>query len=237
MATIESIFPATYDVSQEEEMYDLWLQHTLFTPETARKYQQEGGFAKEETFSIGLPPPNVTGTLHLGHAMMLAVEDTMIRHARMQGKETLRIPGTDHAGIATQVVVEKKIAKEENLTRHDLGREAFLAKVWDRVRYSRATIVSQTKRLGSSLDWSREQFTMSERLSRAVRKSFVTLANQKKIYNDAYIVNRCPRCQTVLSDLEVVYNDITGKLYYVQYFIPGTKEAIPVATSRPETMF
>jgi len=235
-------FPSKYDSSCEKEMYQLWTQHDLFHTETVRVHQEDAGFAVDEQFCIPLPPPNVTGKLHLGHAMMLSVEDTMIRHARMLGKETLWIPGTDHAGISTQVVVEKNLFETENKTRHDLGREAFLGKMRDWVKIHRSTIVNQTKSMGSSLDRHREQFSMSEQLSRAVRKSFSILYHDHKVYHDSYIINRCPRCQTVLSDLETDYKDKDAQLNHLRYFIADangqpTEEFLTVATIRPETIF
>jgi len=235
----EQNLPSKYDINWEHDIYDLWMKHNLFSPEVVRQYQKENNFNINQTFSISLPPPNVTGKLHLWHAMMLAVEDAMIRYARMQGKDTIWIPGTDHAGISTQVVVEKKLFKDEWKTRHDIGREAFLDKVWTWVKEHRSTIVSQIKAMWSSLDRDREQFTMSERLSRAVRKSFSILAKQDKIYHDTYIINWCPRCQTVLSDLEAIYKEKEAKLYYLKYFIvdQNTSDFITVATIRPETIF
>lgn len=222
-------FPASFDHTTTKHMYEQREAKKLFTPDPNHKYDGK--------FVIPIPPPNVTGVLHLGHAMTMALEDIMIRHARMNNKEALRVPGTDHAGIATQVVVEKKVAKEEGKSRHQFERSDFINKIRDRAGSCRSTIVNQTKMMGSACDWTREQFTLSEKLSRAVRKSFVNLANAQKIYQANYIVNRCPRCQTVLSDIEVAYNDITGKLYYVQYFNPEKTASITVATSRPETMF
>lgn len=164
-----SEFPKKYELLFEEETSKLREKNKCFTPSTKKTSDEV------EKFVITLPPPNVTGILHIGHALMIAVQDTIVRHQRMLGKETLWIPGTDHAGIATQVVVEKKIKKEENKTRFDLGREKFLGKIWDWVKYSRSTIVKQTKKMGASCDWTREQFTLSEHLSRAVRKSFSNL--------------------------------------------------------------
>lgn len=222
-------FPASFDHTTTKQLYDQREAKKLFTPNDNHKY--------DGSFVIPIPPPNVTGILHLGHAMTMTLEDIMIRHARMNNKKALRVPGTDHAGISTQVVVEKKVAKEEGKSRHQFERNEFINKIRDRASSCRSTIVNQTKLMGSACDWTREQFTLSEKLSRAVRKSFVNLANAQKIYQANYIVNRCPRCQTVLSDIEVAYNDITGKLYYVQYFNPEKTASITVATSRPETMF
>jgi valyl-tRNA synthetase len=185
-------------------------------------------------FSMVLPPPNVTGSLHIGHALNHTLPDIIARWKRMQGHDVLWLPGTDHAGIATQNVVEKQLAAEGK-TRHDLGREAFVARVWDWVRQSHETITGQMRKLGESVDWSRERFTLDESLSRAVRRVFVTLYREGLIYRDKYIVNWCPRCRTALSDLEVVHKETTGKLWYVRY--PGIDgPSVTVATTRPETM-
>lgn len=222
-------FPASFDHTTTKQMYAQWEQDKLFTPDDTHTYDGQ--------FVIPIPPPNVTGILHLGHAMTMTLEDIMIRHARMNNKKALRVPGTDHAGISTQVVVEKKVQKEEGKSRHQFERSEFINKIRDWASSCRSTIVDQTKSLGSACDWSREQFTLSEKLSRAVRKSFVNLANAQKIYQANYIINRCPRCQTVLSDIEVEYADLTGKLYYLKYYNPEKTQSITVATSRPETMF
>lgn len=227
-------FPKKYDLNIEEEINKVWLDKELFKPETVEKLKNK---KNTEKFVISLPPPNVTWVLHLGHACMLAIEDAMARYARMKWKTTLWVPWTDHAWIATQVVVEKKIAKEDKLDRHTLWRERFLDKVWEWVRFSRSTIVSQVKRMWASCDWSREQFTMSEKLSRAVRKSFSNLYSKGKIYQSTYIINWCCRCQTVLSDLESIYKEQKSKLYYIRYFIEGKWDYITVATVRPETIF
>jgi valyl-tRNA synthetase len=186
-------------------------------------------------FSMVLPPPNVTGSLHMGHALNHTLPDIIARWKRMQGYDVLWLPGTDHAGIATQNVVEKQLALEGK-TRHDLGREAFVARVWEWVRKSHGTITSQMRKLGESVDWTRERFTLDEQLSRAVRRVFVTLYREGLIYRGRYIVNWCPRCRTALSDLEVLHKDTTGKLWYVRY--PGVDggPAVVVATTRPETM-
>ncbi len=226
-------FPKRYNFDFEDQIYEYWLKKWYFSPEKLEEIK----WKLKEKFVIPMPPPNVTGVLHIGHALMLAIEDAMVRYARMKWKKTLRIPWTDHAWIATQVVVEKKLAKEEWKTRHDLWRENFLERVWDWVRFSRSKIISQIKRMWASCDWSREQFTLSERLSRAVRKSFSNLFRKWKIYQWEYIVNWCPRCKTVLSDIEVKYKEEEGKLYYIKYFVVGKWEAITVATTRPETIF
>ncbi|MEE8131247.1 MAG: valine--tRNA ligase, partial [Vicinamibacterales bacterium] len=186
-------------------------------------------------FSMVLPPPNVTGWLHIGHALNQTLPDIMARWKRMQGYDVLWLPGTDHAGIATQNVVEQQLAAEGK-TRHDLGREAFEARVWEWVKRSHGTITSQMRKLGSSVDWSRERFTLDESLSRAVRRVFVSLYREGLIYRGTYLVSWCPRCRTALSDLEVTHRDTKGKLYHVQYsYVDGTG-TVTVATTRPETM-
>jgi len=184
-----------------------------------------------------MPPPNVTGVLHLGHALTLSIEDTMVRYHRMGGKDTLWVPGTDHAGIATQVVVERQLQQQEKKSKEDIGRTGFLQRVRKWVDYSRTTIVSQTKRMGASADWSREQFTMSEKLSRSVRKAFKTLFEKGKIYQDTYMVNWSPDAKTVLSDLEVEHVQEDGFMYYIRYFVEGKGDSITIATVRPETIF
>ena len=186
-------------------------------------------------FSMVLPPPNVTGWLHIGHALNQTLPDIMARWKRMQGYDVLWLPGTDHAGIATQNVVEQQLAAEGK-TRHDLGREAFEARVWEWVKRSHGTITSQMRKLGSSVDWSRERFTLDESLSRAVRRVFVSLYREGLIYRGTYLVSWCPRCRTALSDLEVTHRDTKGKLYHVQYSYVDGIGTVTVATTRPETM-
>jgi valyl-tRNA synthetase len=198
----------------------------------AFKAQPESG---KPVFSMVLPPPNVTGSLHMGHALNHTLPDILARWKRMQGYDVLWLPGTDHAGIATQNVVEKQLALEQK-TRHDLGREAFEARVWDWVKVSHATITGQMRKLGESVDWSRERFTLDPGLSRAVRRAFVSLYREGLIYRDHYIVNWCPRCRTALSDLEVQHRDTDGRLYYVRYAAVGHGPGVTVATTRPETM-
>ena len=236
---IEVDFPKQYDHTQERARYQSWMKQGLFEPETVHALQTKlwPDSTRGEHFSIAIPPPNVTGVLHLGHALMAALEDGMTRHARMNGYKTVRIPGTDHAAIATQVVVQNKLKKEKNLTRYDLGRTDFLKEVRDRTVQSHSTITSQIQELGSSCDRSREQFTMSASLSRAVRKSFALLHRHKKIYRDDYVVNRSVGTQSVVSDIEVEYEEEKGKLYYIKYFVEGKRNVIVVATTRPETMF
>ncbi|MEE3104561.1 MAG: valine--tRNA ligase, partial [Acidobacteriota bacterium] len=186
-------------------------------------------------FSMVLPPPNVTGWLHIGHALNQTLPDIIARWQRMRGFDVLWLPGTDHAGIATQNVVEKQLAAE-GTTRDALGREAFEARVRAWAEQSKGTIVGQMQRLGSSVDWSRERFTLDESLSRAVRRVFVSLYKEGLIYRGNYIVNWCPRCSTALSDLEVVHKETDGKLYHVQYAFVDDEGALTIATTRPETM-
>ena len=186
-------------------------------------------------FSMVLPPPNVTGWLHIGHALNQTLPDIIARWKRMQGYDVLWLPGTDHAGIATQNVVEKRLAADGK-TRHDLGREAFEARVWQWVKESHRTITSQMRTLGSSVDWSRERFTLDKNLSRAVRRVFVALYQDGLIYRGNHLVSWCPRCRTALSDLEVVHKQTRGTLYYIRYPYVDGRGAVTVATTRPETM-
>ncbi len=215
-------------------------EHAEVDPRWYAFWEEIGAFRADPAsgkprFSMVIPPPNVTGSLHMGHALNHTLPDIIARWKRMQGYDVLWLPGTDHAGIATQNVVEKQLAAEGK-TRHDLGREAFEARVWEWVKQSHGTITGQMRKLGESVDWSRERFTLDEQLSRAVRRVFVALYHEGLIYRGAYIVNWCPRCRTALSDLEVVHKDTTGKLWYVRY--PGADggEGVTVATTRPETM-
>ncbi|HVC34402.1 MAG TPA: class I tRNA ligase family protein, partial [Chloroflexota bacterium] len=216
----------------EEQLYERWLNSGAFTPTIDLTRQP---------FTVVIPPPNVTGELHYGHAMFVAFQDLMVRWHRMTGQPTLWLPGTDHAGIATQNVVEGVLARE-GLTRFDLGREKFVARVWDWKQKYGNIIDMQLRRLGASVDWSRERFTLDEQLSRAVRVAFVRLFEKGLIYRGHYLVNWCPRCTTVLSDLEVDHEETVGKLYFVRYpLIPvDERETEPdfvvVATTRPETM-
>ncbi|MFW5774667.1 MAG: valine--tRNA ligase [Chitinivibrionales bacterium] len=216
-----------YNPSQvEDKRYQKWLSHNLFHANTD---------TDKQTYSIVIPPPNVTGILHMGHALNNTVQDILIRFKKMSGFETLWMPGTDHAGIATQNVVERKLAKE-GVSRHDLGREKFLEKVWEWKEEYHATISGQLKKLGTACDWERERFTMDEGLSQAVRKVFVTLFNDGLIYRGKYIINWCPRCQTALSDEEAEHQDVAGKLYHFRYPYSDGSGHLTVATTRPETM-
>jgi valyl-tRNA synthetase len=187
------------------------------------------------SFSIVIPPPNVTGVLHVGHALNNTLQDILVRYKRMDGFNTLWVPGTDHAGIATQNVVERQLATEGK-TRHDLGREQFIDRVWDWRAEKGGTIVNQLKKLGSSCDWERERFTMDEGLSRAVREVFVRLYKEGLIYKGDYMVNWCPRCHTALADDEVEHEPTDGKLYHIRYPLTDGSRYLVVATTRPETM-
>ena len=190
----------------------------------------------QPSYSIVIPPPNVTGVLHMGHALNVTLQDIMCRYRRMKGDNVLWMPGTDHAGIATQNVVEKQLANE-GLDRHQLGRDKFIARVWEWRKEYGGAIINQLKRLGASCDWDRERFTMDEGLSRAVRKVFVELYDAGLIYQGDYITNWCPRCQTALADLEVEHEELDGHLYHIRYpFDDNTDEGLIVATTRPETM-
>jgi len=206
-----------------------------------RQYWEEQGFSQAdvnqpgEVFSIVIPPPNVTGNLHIGHALNNTLQDILTRYHRMKGHNTLWLPGTDHAGIATQNVVERQLA-QENTSREELGREKFVARVWQwKERYG-GQIIEQLKRLGASCDWSRERFTMDEGLSRAVIEVFVRLYEEGLIYRGDYIINWCPRCHTALADLEVEHEELDGRLYYVRYPLVNGDGYLTVATTRPETM-
>jgi valyl-tRNA synthetase len=214
-------------------------EHAKVDPTWYAFWEELGAFAASPDsgrppFSMVIPPPNVTGSLHIGHALNHTLPDIIARWKRMKGFDVLWLPGTDHAGIATQNVVERELAKEGR-TRHDLGREAFEARVWEWVRQSKGTITGQMRQLGDSVDWSRERFTFDEALSKAVRRVFVTLFDEGLIYRGSYIVNWCPRCRTALSDLETIHRTVAGKLYHIRY--PGIDGAdVVVATTRPETM-
>ena len=212
----------------EDEWYKYWLKNDIFTAKNKK--------SKENNYSIVMPPPNITGSLHIGHALNNTLQDIMIRWKRMQGYNVLWLPGTDHAGIATQNVVEREIAKEGK-TRYDIGREEFTKRAWQwRDKYG-SNILNQLKKIGCSCDWSRLRFTLDEGLSKAVRKVFVTLFEEGLIYRSNYVINWCPRCQTALADIEVEQREENANLYYVEYPIKNSpEEKITVATTRPETM-
>jgi len=216
-----------YDHSiQEKKIYDFWENKKLFSPLKTKNNKK---------FSIVIPPPNVTGRLHMGHALNNSLQDLLIRFYRMNGYETLWQPGTDHAGIATQAVVEKNLSKE-GINKNELGREKFIEKVWEWKAESGDLIINQLKKLGCSCDWSRSRFTMDEDLSKAVIKVFVSLYNDKLIYKDKKLVNWDTKLQTAISDLEVIQQDVQSQLYYIKYPIENSQDFITIATTRPETM-
>lgn len=222
-----NVLDKSYDPHQvEEKWYRFW---------TERNYFRADEHSTHQTYSIVIPPPNVTGVLHIGHALNNTLQDILIRFKRMEGYNVLWMPGTDHAGIATQNVVERQLM-EEGLDRHTLGRERFIERVWKWKEQSGGTIINQLKKLGASCDWSRERFTMDEGLSEAVREVFIRLYQEGLIYRSHYIINWCPRCQTALSDLEVEHHEISGKLYHLRYPFKEGNRSVILATTRPETM-
>jgi len=210
----------------EERIYGLWIEKGAFRAEGER-----GG----SPYSISIPPPNVTAILHLGHALNNVIQDILIRWKRLEGRNALWMPGTDHAGIATQNVVEKKLAVDGR-TRQDLGREKFLKEVWGWREEYGGRIIEQLKALGCSCDWDRIRFTMDGGYSRAVIEVFTRLYDKGLIYRGNYIINWCPRCQTALSDEEAEHDELKGALYYIRYPVAGEAGHITVATTRPETM-
>ena len=220
--------PKVYDPKQvESKIYDMWMRGGYF----AGKADPD-----KKPFSIVMPPPNVTGQLHMGHAMDATLQDILTRFKRMQGYEALWLPGTDHAGIATQIKVEEELRTKEGLTRYDLGREKFLQRVWEWKEKYGNRIVEQQKKMGASCDWSRSRFTMDEGCSRAVRETFCELYDKGLIYKGSRIINWCPHCLTALSDAEVEYVDKPGHLWYIRYPLADGSGDIVVATTRPETM-
>jgi len=227
--------PKTYDFkATEERLYAWWEENGWFKP--SNDPAQPGFDPSVPAFVIAIPPPNVTGELHLGHAMFVAAEDLMIRYHRMRGESALWVPGADHAGIATQLVVEKELLRTEEVTREELGREAFVARTWEwKQKYGRI-IYDQLRRLGASCDWSRERFTLDAGLSRAVREAFVRLYEKGLIYRGPRLINWSPGLKTAVSDLEVEYSEEPGTLYYFKYRLKDSDDFIPVATTRPETV-
>ena len=213
--------------SVETRIYEFWNSSGFFTPTIDKS---------KEPFVMIMPPPNVTGELHMGHALTFAIEDMIVRWHRMKGEPTLFLPGTDHAGIATQVVVERLLASEGK-NRHDLGRENFEKRIWEWVDQYGDRIYNQLRRLGTSCDWSRKSFTLDEGPQKAVRKTFVDLYKKDLIYRGERITSWCPRCSTALSDLEVKYKDIEGYIYEIYYPLEGSSDKVLIATTRPETMF
>ena len=221
--------PKAYEPQEIEERWaQAWFDENLFRAENS-------GTLGGPTFSIALPPPNVTGSIHIGHMLEHTQIDMLVRWHRMRGERTLWLPGMDHAGIATQFVVERMLARE-GVTRQSLGREEFERRVWKWKAESGGVIKGQMIRLGASCDWTRERFTLEPALYRAVLEAFLRLYRDGLIYRGRYMVNWCPRCQTAISDLEVVHNERTGNLWYIRYPIVGTQEFLVVATTRPETM-
>ena len=218
-----------YDPSESERrIYNTWESEGFFKPTGVG----------DERFSIVMPPPNVTGSLHMGHALNTTLQDILVRYQRMKGRDVLWQPGTDHAGIATQMVVERNLAAEGNADRQSLGRETFIEEIWKWKEKSGGTITKQLRRLGASCDWSRERFTMDEGLSEAVVKVFVDLYNDGLIYKDKRLVNWDPALNTAISDLEVIQKEMDGHLWYIRYnFEEDSKNSITIATTRPETMF
>ncbi len=212
----------------EDRIYENWCEKGYFTPDVNNP---------AEPFTVVIPPPNVTGQLHMGHALDETLQDILVRYKRMQGFNTLWVPGTDHAGIATQIKVEEQLRVNEGLSRYDLGREKFLERVWDWKHQYGSRIISQLKKLGASCDWSRERFTMDEGCSRAVREVFVNLYDKGLIYRGNRIINWCPHCITALSDAEVEYSEQEGFFWHIKYPLKGEDGFVEIATTRPETMF
>ncbi len=224
---LSSELPKTYDPSvTEQKIYQSWIEGDYFVAKID---------PSKTPFTVIMPPPNVTGELHYGHALTIALEDLMSRWHRMKGDPTLYLPGTDHAGIATQVVVERMLSKE-NRTRHELGRKQFIETVWQWVHQYGGRIYEQIERLGASCDWSRQAFTLDPGPSKAVRETFVNLYNKGLIYRGERIVTWCPRCSTALSDLEVKHQEENGALYYIRYLLKNSADSLIIATTRPETL-
>ncbi|MBI1794471.1 MAG: valine--tRNA ligase [Chloroflexi bacterium] len=231
----EHELPKAYDFkSTESRIYAMWEAGGYFKP---RNDPNKPGFdSNVKPFVISIPPPNVTGELHLGHAMFVSVEDLMIRYHRMKGFSTLWVPGSDHAGIATQLMVERHLLKAEEVTREELGREEFVKRTWDWKHKYGGIITEQIRRLGASCDWERERFTLDDGLSRAVREAFVRLYEKGLIYRGPRLINWSPGLKTAVSDLEVEYSEEEAALYYFKYMLKDSNEYIPVATIRPETI-
>jgi valyl-tRNA synthetase len=227
--------PKAYDFkSTEQRIYAMWETAGFFKPHNDPNKPNFDPSVKP--FVISIPPPNVTGELHIGHAMFVSVEDLMIRYHRMKGFSTLWVPGSDHAGIATQLMVERDLLKTEEITREEFGREKFIARTWEWKKKYGGMIYNQVRRLGASCDWDRERFTLDEGLSRAVREAFVRLYEKGLIYRGPRLINWSPGLKTAVSDLEVEYTEEQATLYYFKYPIAGSDEFIPVATIRPETI-
>ncbi|MGB3366322.1 MAG: class I tRNA ligase family protein, partial [Acidaminobacteraceae bacterium] len=212
----------------EDKIYDMWMEKDYFRAEVN---------PDKIPYTIVLPPPNITGQLHMGHALDQTLQDILIRWKRMQGFETLWLPGTDHASIATEVKVVEKLKQDEGKTKEDIGREEFMKRAWEwRDIYGR-TIVNQMKKLGSSCDWSKERFTMDEGCNKAVKEVFVRLYEKGLIYRGNRLINWCPDCKTTLSDAEVEHEDKPGNFYHIKYFVEGSdSDFLEIATTRPETL-
>ena len=211
----------------EDRLYKKWEENGYFKADAK---------SKKQPYTIVIPPPNVTGQLHMGHALDETLQDILIRYKRLQGFEALWVPGTDHAGIATQIKVEEVLRKEQGLTRYDLGREKFLELVWDWKKKYGGTIIKQLKKMGSSCDWSRERFTMDAGCSKAVKEVFVNLYNKDLIYRGDRIINWCPHCITALSDAEVEYEEQEGNFWHIRYPVCDSDASVVIATTRPETL-
>src|SRR5665213_2561523 len=223
--------PKTYDPTAIEDRWaEYWVSERIFAAPTP-----DAAAPPADVFAMLLPPPNVTGRLHMGHMLNQTEMDILTRWHRMSGEISMWVPGTDHAGIATQMMVERQLASE-GTKRQELGRSAFVERVWEWKGVYGGAILDQMKRLGASVDWSREYFTMDERLSVAVKEAFVRLHEQGLIYRGAYIVNWDPAIQTAVSDLEVEHEERLGKIYHIRYPLADGSGAIVVATTRPETM-
>src|SRR3954470_24989589 len=233
-----SDLPDRFDPAQlEPEIYARWLDAGAFTADPKRSNRSGGD---RTPFTIVMPPPNVTAILHVGHGLNNTIQDVIVRWARMRGTEALWVPGTDHAGIATQNVVEKKVAAEQNKTRFDLGRDKFVKTTEAFVEETGGVILSQLKSIGASADWTRTAYTLSPELSLAVRTAFVRLYEKGLIYRGHRVIHWCPRCLTSLSDEEAEFNDEPGFLYHIRYGLAGGRVGglaeVVIATTRPETM-
>ena len=218
----------TYNPKEfEDRIYKNWQEKKYFTPKPDKN---------KKPYTIVIPPPNITGKLHIGHALDETIQDILIRTKRMQGYSTLWLPGEDHASIATEVKVEKELLKD-GIKKNEIGREKFLEKTWDWTHEYRSRIRNQISKLGSSVDFTRERFTMDEGLNKAVRNFFVKLYNEGLIYQGNRIINWCPKCQTALSDAEIEYEEQAGHFWHIKYPIVGSDEFLEIATTRPETLF
>ncbi len=217
----------TYDPSEvEDRIYKFWLDENFFHAEVD---------ANKEPYTIVIPPPNITGQLHMGHALDDTLQDILIRYKRMQGYSALWLPGTDHASIATEAKIVEAM-KKEGLTKEELGREKFLERAWAWKEQYGGRIISQLKKLGASCDWERERFTLDEGCSNAVREVFVRLYQKELIYRGERIINWCPHCLTSISDAEVVYNESEGSFWHLRYPVKDSSEYLQLATTRPETL-